>query len=163
MGMTTKETKLDPRFHWVAVTAIVVKDGKFLIAKRAEWEKAFPNKWTVPGGKLRFGQNPMSQTKSGHPQQYNVVDWVLRNEVKEEVGLQIDTPQYLCDLVFVGPTGVPVLTLSYWAKHKKGKVKLVDKSLVDFAWVTLVEAKKYDLIDGIWDELRLVNKILKKK
>ena len=105
----------------------------------------------------------MSRTKSGHPQQYNVVDWVLRNEVKEEVGLQIDTPQYLCDLVFVGPTGVPVLTLSYWAKHKKGKVKLVDKSLVDFAWVTLVEAKKYDLIDGIWDELRLVNKILKKK
>ena len=56
---------LDPRLHFVVATAIIVKDGvrnpvrdaipkapKFLIAKRAPHEKAFPNKWTVPGGKL---------------------------------------------------------------------------------------------------------------
>lgn len=52
---------LDPRLHFIAVTAIVVKDGpstgtqgkpKFLIPKRAPKEIAFPNKWTVPGGKL---------------------------------------------------------------------------------------------------------------
>ena len=32
--------------------AIIVKDGKYLIAKRADYEKAFPGLWTVPGGKL---------------------------------------------------------------------------------------------------------------
>ena len=42
----------DPRLHMVAATCIVVKDGKFLIAKRHAQEKAFPNRWTVPGGKL---------------------------------------------------------------------------------------------------------------
>ena len=37
--------------HYVVSTAILVnKEGKFLIARRAEWEKAFPGKWTVPGG-----------------------------------------------------------------------------------------------------------------
>ena len=36
----------------VPVTAIVVRDGKFLIVKRADYEKAFPGKWTVPGGKF---------------------------------------------------------------------------------------------------------------
>lgn len=35
--------------HYVVVTGILVKDGKFLITKRADWEKAFPGKWTVPG------------------------------------------------------------------------------------------------------------------
>lgn len=38
--------------HYVAATVIIVKDGKYLIAKRSDWEKAFPSKWTVPGGKL---------------------------------------------------------------------------------------------------------------
>lgn len=159
----TKKNSLDPRLHFVVATAIVVKGGKFLIAKRAEWEKAFPNKWTVPGGKLVLHEyQKLPKTSPNHPQWYNVVDWVLRKEVKEEVGLQIHKPEYLCDLVFVRPDGYPVATLSYWAKHKGGKVKLAN-ALSAYAWVTLSEAKKYDLIDGIWDELRMVDKILKKK
>lgn len=41
--------------HYVTATVILVnKERKFLIAKRADWEKAFPNKWTVPGGKLEI-------------------------------------------------------------------------------------------------------------
>ena len=30
------------QLHYVTATVIIVKDEKFLIAKRAEWEKAFP-------------------------------------------------------------------------------------------------------------------------
>lgn len=78
------------------------------------------------------------------------------------MGLEIKKPEYLCDLVFIGPTGIPVLTLSYWAEHKKGKVELKDKSLVDYAWVLVKEAKKFDLIDGIWDELKMVDSLLKR-
>lgn len=159
----TKENSLDPRLHFVVATAIIVKDGKFLIAKRAKWEKAFPNKWTVPGGKLVLNEyQNLPKTSPNHPQWYNVVDWVLHKEIKEEVGLHIHKPEYLCDLVFIRPDGYPVVTLSYWAKYRSGKVKLAD-ALSDHVWVTLSEAKKYDLIDGIWDELKIVDKILKKK
>ena len=39
--------------HYICATVIIVNsEGKFLIAKRADWEKAFPSRWTVPGGKL---------------------------------------------------------------------------------------------------------------
>ncbi len=38
--------------HYITTTVILVRNGKFLITKRADWEKAFPGKWTVPGGKL---------------------------------------------------------------------------------------------------------------
>ena len=153
--------ELDPRLHFVVATAIIVKDGKFLIAKRAPHEKAFPDKWTVPGGKLvLYEYDHLPKTSLTHPQWYNVVDWVLRKEVKEEVGLDIHKPQYLCDLVFVRPDGYPVVTLSYWAQYKDGEVKLC-RDLSDYTWVTLDKAKDYDLIEGIWDELKLVDGILR--
>ena len=78
---------LDPRLHFVVATAIIVKDGpsadaqgepKFLIVKRAPHEKAFPNRWTVPGGKLVLHEYEHLPKTAGYPQWYNVVDWVLR-------------------------------------------------------------------------------------
>jgi len=163
------ENQLDPRLHFVVATAIIVKDGpstgaqgkpKFLIAKRALREKAFPGKWTVPGGKLVAHEYNKLPYKTDYPQWYNLIDWLVRKEVKEEVGLEIEKPNYLCDLVFVRPDGFPVVTLSYWARHKEGEVRLC-KDLIDYAWVTLEEAKKYELIEGIWDEIKQVGEILR--
>jgi len=153
--------ELDPRLHFVAVTAIIEKDGKFLITKRSPNEKAFPNKWTVPGGKfvLTEYQN-LPKTSPNHPQWYNVVEFVLRKEVREEAGLEIEKPEYVTDLVFVRPDGYPVVTLSFWAKYKSGEVKL-NHEMTDFAWVTAEEAKNYDLIDGIADEIAEVERLLK--
>lgn len=165
--------ELDPRLHFVVATAIIVRnreisDGErsrtiktpeFLIAKRAPHEKAFPNKWTVPGGKLVLHEYEHLPKTAGFPQWYNVVDWVLRKEVREEVGLELVKTQYLCDLVFVRPDGYPVVTLSYWAHYKSGEVKLC-KDLTDYAWVTAEEAKQYDLIEGIGSELEEVAKLI---
>jgi len=150
---------LDPRLHFVVATAIIVKDGKFLIAKRAPHEKAFPNRWTVPGGKLVLDEYKALPASVNYQQWYNVVDWVLRKEIREEVGLEIHKPNYLCDLVFVRPDGYPVVTLSYFADFKGGEVKL-SKDLTDYSWVSLEEAKSYDLIEGIWDELKMVAEII---
>lgn len=113
--------------------------------------------WTVPGGKLVLHEYEHLPKTAGFPQWYNVVDWVLRKEVREEVGLEIEKPQYLCDLVFVRPDGYPVVTLSYWTHYKSGEVKLC-KDLTEYAWVTAEEAGSYDLIDGIHDELKEVAK-----
>lgn len=152
--------ELDPRLHFVVTTAIVVKDGKFLIAKRSESEKAFPGKWTVPGGKLVLTEyQDLPRTSDTHPQWYNVVEWALRKEVREEVGLEIGTPKYLCDLVFVRPDGYPVVTLSYWAEYESGEVQLC-KDLTEYAWVTAEEAKGYDMIEGIAEEIADVAKLI---
>lgn len=153
-------TDLDPRLHFVAITTIIEKDGKFLIAKRSETEKAFPGKWTVPGGKLVLSEyDQLPKTSEDHPQWYNVVEWVLRKEVREEVGVEVGKPQYLCDLVFVRPDGYPALVLSYWAKWESGDVELC-KDLIDHAWVTPEEAKGYDMIDGIAEEIEQVAKLI---
>ena len=167
---------LDPRLHFVVATAIVVKPRtgpagsgtgtgqgrrfEYLIAKRAPHETAFPNKWTVPGGKLVTHEYQHLPKKFGFPQWYRVVDWVLRKEVREEVGLEIGTPRFVTDLVFIRPDGYPVVTLSFWAPYQSGEVKLC-KDLTEYSWVTLEEAKGYDLIEGIWDEIRLVDERLR--
>lgn len=154
-----QETK-DPRLHFLVATAIIERDGKYLIVKRAPHEKAFPNKWTVPGGKLVLHEYQHLPKVASYDGWYNVVDWVLRKEVKEEVGLEMERPVYVCDVAFVRPDGFPVVTLSYGAKYKSGKVMLC-KDLTEHAWVTVEEARKYDLIEGIADEIeqfhRMVN------
>jgi len=147
------------KFHYVVATAIIVKDGKFLITKRAPWEKAFPNEWTVPGGKLETNDY-IKLPKDGVNQWYNITEKLLKREVAEEVGLKIKNIKYLCDLVFIRPDNIPVVTLSYYADWAGGKVKLEEAS-VDYKWVTLREAKKYQLIEGIYDELVMLDKIIK--
>lgn len=154
--------KLDPRLHFVVATCIVAKDDKYLILKRAAHEKAFPNKWTVPGGKVVKSEYESLPWSASFPQWYNVIDWVLHKETREEANVEIGKPEYLCDIIFVRPDGFPVVTLSYWAEYAGGKAK-PGKDLTETAWVTLEEAKKYDLIDGIWDEIREVDEIRKKR
>jgi hypothetical protein len=39
------------------------------------------------------------------------------------------------------------------ANYVSGKITLQKEETDNFTWVTLKEAKKYDLIDGIYDEL----------
>lgn len=141
--------------HRIALTAIIHKDGKFLITKRSLDKKAFPGKWTVPGGGLETDDyiNTKPTTEAG--QWYYAVENALRREIKEEVNIEVDKPKYLLDLTFIRPDGIPVVVLSYYCNYVAGDVKLDDDS-VDYAWVSVNELDKYDLIDGIADEIREV-------
>lgn len=164
-----EQKELDPRLHFVVTTAVIVKGGplddardkKFLIVKRSSHEKAFPNKWSVPGGKFVLTEYQHLPKEAEHPQWYNVAEFVIRKEVREEVNVEIEKPIFLHDLVFVRPDGYPVVTLVHWAQYASGEVVL-DSSHSEYAWVTLEEAKSYDLIEGVWDELKAVADILTK-
>ena len=153
----------DPnKTHYIVVTGIIVKDGKFLIAKRSENEKHFPGRWTVPGGKLESSDYNFRSHDTAAGQWYNVCEDLLRREVMEEVGISIKNLKYLTSLVFVRVDGIPTLTISLAADHNSGEVKLCE-DLTEYAWVTLEEAKNYNLIDGIYEEIEMLDKLLKGK
>jgi len=145
--------------HFVVATGIIVKDGKYLIAKRAEWEKAFPNRWTVPGGKLEPADY-LSREKDAAELWYNIVEDLVKREVKEEVGLEVGKLDYLTSMAYIRPDNFPCIIISMFGEHAKGEVKLC-KALTDYAWVNLEEAKKYDLIDGIYEEFEMLDSLLK--
>jgi len=43
---------MDKELHRIASTCIIHKNGKYLLLQRSFEKKAFPGKWTVPGGGL---------------------------------------------------------------------------------------------------------------
>lgn len=145
--------------HYITATVIPVRNGKFLIAKRAEWEKAFPGKWTVPGGKLEVLDYVLREKDTGF-HWYNVLENLAKREVKEEVGLEIENLDYVTSLVYIRSDKIPSLIISLWAEAPKGEVRLCN-ALTEYKWVSLEEAKRYDLIEGIYEELEILDKKLK--
>jgi NADH pyrophosphatase NudC (nudix superfamily) len=87
-----------------------------------------------------------------------VLEKTLTREVFEEVGIKITDIEYLTSLATVHHDGHPSLVISCIAKYKSGKVELQKEETDDFAWVNIKEAKKYKLLDGIYDELVLASK-----
>jgi 8-oxo-dGTP pyrophosphatase MutT (NUDIX family) len=150
----------DKELHRISITAIIYNDeGKYLVTRRSLQKKAFPGKWTVPGGGLEV-DDYMNSKPNKDGQWYNAVSNALRREVKEEVNLETENPEYLLDIAFIRPDGIPVVILSYFAKYKSGDVAL-DKDSIAYKWVTLEEAKSIDFIDGILDEIKMVDDIIK--
>jgi 8-oxo-dGTP diphosphatase len=147
------------QLHYVVVTGILVKEGKYLIVKRANWEKAFPGMWTVPGGKLEVLDYALREKDTKH-HWYNIIEGSLKREILEEVGLEIEKIGYVTSMVYIRPDNVPCLIISLFASPLEGEVKLCD-ALIEFSWVDLNEAKNYDLIDGIYDELVVLNEFIK--
>jgi len=138
--------------HEIVITAIVVKDGKYLITRRSISKNRFPGMWTVPGGRLEV-EDYVALPKETEHYWYNVLEKVLKREVKEEVGINIKNIEYVTSLATVHKDGNPSIVISCLADYSSGKIRLQKGETEEFTWVTLKEAKKYDLIDGIYDEL----------
>lgn len=145
--------------HRVVSTAIIHKDGQYLILRRALNKKMFPGRWTLPGGGLT-ADDYINLPKDTPDAWYYVLANSLKREIKEETDLDVDGLNYLLDLAFVRPDGIPVITLSWFGPWKSGKVRLNDEN-IDYKWVTLAEAKNYDLIEGLLEEMAMADKILK--
>ncbi len=154
--------KTNQYLHEVAITAIVVKEGKYLITQRSASKKRFPGMWTVPGGKLE-ASDYLALPKDTEFYWYNVLERTLRREIKEEVGIDIENIEYVTSLATVHADGSPSLVISCVADYVSGEVTLQLEENDQFAWISLEEAKNYQLLDGIYDELVMVEKKRREK
>jgi len=159
----------DKELHRIAVTGIIWKkdtDGtrKYLITKRSPTKKAWPNKWTVPGGGLEtddYTHSEATYQNSESPQWYNAVEKTLRREILEEVGVEVDSIEYLLDVAFIRPDGIACVVLSFYCRYVSGEV-ILDEDSTEYAWVTAAEVGKYELIQGIDKEIVMVEERLAK-
>jgi len=149
--------------HYISVTGIVRnKEGKYLICQRSLKEKIFPGKWCVPGGKIT--QSDFINTKKDTKDHwFNVIENVLAKELFEETNIKIKNAGYVSNLALIRPNGFSTLIISMFAEHESGNVIMKQpEELVDFAWVDLKEAKNYDLIENIYEQIEKVDDVFSK-
>lgn len=150
--------KKEKLFYFVANAVVVrLSDMRCLILKRSEREVAHPGKWATPGGKLEWADFDIA-----HPTRMNgdVIDFenaiedLLEREVREEAGVEIANDfRYINSAAFVRPDETPVVMLKLAVPYKSGDVKIQEGDFTDFAWVNAEEAKGYDCIQGIPEEV----------
>ncbi len=148
--------------HRITSTAIIYKEDKYLLLKRSLKKKAFPGQWTVPGGGLEV-DDYANTPKTTKDHWYFAIEKSLRREIKEECNLEVGKMKYLIDIAFIRPDGVPTIILSFYTPFKSGEVRLEEEENTEYAWVNYEEAKEYDLVEGLLEEIEMVDKILKGK
>ena len=160
--MKNKFEEMKDKAHYISITGIVHKDGKYLICKRSPKEKIFPLMWCVPGGKMQQ-KDFINKPKDTHDHWLNILEKVLEQEILEECNIKIKNIGYVSSLVLIRPNGFSTVIISLYADYASGNVELHEpEELIEYAWVNLEEAKKYDLIENIYEQIEKVDKIFKK-
>jgi 8-oxo-dGTP pyrophosphatase MutT (NUDIX family) len=143
--------------HEIVVTVIIRREDKYLLIRRALSETRFPGMWTVPGGKVE-SETYQVMPKDGKGYWKEIIEHTLRREAYEEVGLQIKNIQYLTSCAFIHKDGTPSTVLSCTAEYLSGDVQLQEEEIDAFQWVTSEEARDYNLLGGIYEEILLAEK-----
>lgn len=65
---------------WLGVDAIIEKDGLILLVKRSASSKVYPGLWSLPSGKVEWGEE---------------VSEAVKREVLEETGFDVEVEQFV--------------------------------------------------------------------
>jgi 8-oxo-dGTP diphosphatase len=105
--------------------AILIKDGKVLIAKRKPDDKQ-PDKWEFPGGKIEAGESARE---------------CLKREMQEEFGIDVRIGAFLGESVYHYRHG-SIRLLAYLAGWEGGELALNDHT--DYTWVPCERLGEFD-------------------
>lgn len=114
----------------IVVAALIVKDGKILLAKRSTGDINNLGKWEFPGGKVKKSENEKE---------------ALEREIKEEFELEVKAENFVTSNICKYPNKTINLKL-YKCKYISGEFKLHDHS--EYKFVTPEELLKYDLSEA---------------
>lgn len=107
--------------------AVIFKDGKVFIARRAPGENSAGG-WEFPGGKVEKGETPQE---------------CLKRELYEELGIKTEIGDFVAESIYEYPKGL-IRLLAYRAEITEGEMKL---SVHDACrWVPVNELYKFGLL-----------------
>lgn len=109
----------------LVTAAIIMNNGKVLIAQRAE-NQDLAGKWEFPGGKVESGETP---------------EECLKREINEELGINIKVSDFYGETTYQYDTGA-IKLMAYKAQWIDGEYKLSVHSQIK--WVKPHELENYD-------------------
>jgi 8-oxo-dGTP diphosphatase len=105
--------------------AILVKDGKILIAKRKADDRQ-AGKWEFPGGTVEQNETPQA---------------CLKREMKEEFGIDVTVDEYIGESIYRYDHGAIQLQ-AYLADWESGQIVLNDHA--EYRWVPAKQLAEYE-------------------
>lgn len=140
-----KEKRIKARLFEIGARAVLMKDGKVLILKRASGNIRSADKYDLPGGGVERGEN---------------MEDALSREIQEETGLKVEIGPLLSisdsekdyALEEENESNIKVFRklIIYLAFYKSGEVKLSDEHQ-SFEWLDIEDAiKKFDEKDPFY-------------
>ncbi|MBR6690664.1 MAG: (deoxy)nucleoside triphosphate pyrophosphohydrolase [Bacilli bacterium] len=112
------------------VAALIKKDNKVLIAKRATGNEYVLGKWEFPGGKVEVGETE---------------EQAIEREIKEEFDMDIKCKKFIANNICEYPNRIIDLRL-YECEYLSGDFKLNDH--FEYAWVEINNLLDYDLANA---------------
>ncbi len=121
-----------PQFPVVAASAVVVRDGRILMIKRAK--EPNKGKWSIPGGRIELGES---------------IHEAVKREVSEECNIEIEITRLLevADNIIrdeAGRVRYHYVLIDFFARYKGGEIK-AQSDAEDYRWVTLEELPEMDM------------------
>jgi mutator protein MutT len=111
----------------IVVAALIEKEGKYLIARRASGDENVLGKWEFPGGKVEPNEDELT---------------AIEREIREEFELEVKAIKFITNNVCEYPTRIVDLRL-YECKYVSGEFKLHDH--FEKKYVDKEEIINYDL------------------
>ena len=121
--------------------AILVKDGKILIAKRKADDR-LASRWEFPGGKVEQSETPQA---------------CLKREMLEEFGIKVSVVRFLGESIYHYDHG-SIKLLAYLTSWQSGKMASNDHA--DYRWVSADQLPAYDFAPA---DIPFVKKIERKE
>jgi 8-oxo-dGTP diphosphatase len=119
------------------VGALVQDDaGRLLVVQRAH--EPGRGQWSVPGGRVEQGESD---------------DVAVRREVLEETGLHVQVGLRVGTVQRPGPAGVIYDIRDYACSLTVVTSPVAGDDADDVRWVSRIELRHLDLVDGLWDSL----------
>jgi len=123
----------------VNVSTVIMKDGKFLVIKRADDEEVFPGMWGIPGGTVE-------------PTDANL-EAALSRECEEEVGIVIKNSTLIADDIHdKGDKGA--IYLVYKSEYQSGEPKPLDGT-AEVHWLDIETIRTLQLTPKTLDMIEL--------
>jgi 8-oxo-dGTP diphosphatase len=111
--------------HIQVTAAIIVRNGKILIARRDK-DDPLKDKWEFPGGKLEPNETPEA---------------CLKRELEEELGVVTEIGEFFCSSKYEY-SHIAIELLVYHAHYVSGEFKANDHA--EIRWVLPSELDRYD-------------------
>jgi len=114
----------------VNVEAAVVRDEEFLLIERAAAEDHAPGLLAFPGGTVEHGVGP------------DAIESTARRELREEVGVEVETVEYVCSRTFELDDGTRCLNVVTRCPYASGDARPREpEEVAAVHWLSVEEAR----------------------